>query len=500
MKKIIIIGGGIAGLSAGVYARQQGFETIIFEKHTISGGLCTGWNRQGYHIDGCIHWMTGTSKDSPLRALWENVGALSPEHEVFQKDYFDVYEACGEKIYLWRDIEKLKNDLIKLSPQDTKAICKFVKDLKSVHTMRVPTESPVNMMTLPQLFRQLWSMRGMLSVLLRLNGTSCQEYAKRFKHPAIQRVFRTCMPEGYSVAAFIFTLGTFTRGNGGIPSGGSFQMTKRMTDRYLSLGGVLKTGTLVNEIKTSLFHATGIEYITMKGEKAFESADYVISACDVHTTFNTLLKDCFFDKQFMLRFRQPKVYATQSCVLATYAVDADLSDYPYSIVLESEKYRAGVTDYDDVSIRNYVYEPTFAPKGQTVISVLVSQSDDDYAFWKAIYFDKSIYHSEKERLAAFFQTTIEKRYPELVGKIKLLDVLTPMTFIRYCGSYHGAWMAFRMGRGTKNLMHTGKIKGLRNCYLTGQWLQPPGGLPIAMTMGKFTVQRICKKEGMPFRF
>ena len=51
MSKIIIIGGGIAGLSAGIYARKAGFETTIYEKNGVPGGNCSGWNRNGYHID-----------------------------------------------------------------------------------------------------------------------------------------------------------------------------------------------------------------------------------------------------------------------------------------------------------------------------------------------------------------------------------------------------------------------------------------------------------------
>lgn len=39
---------GIAGLSAGCYARMNGYKTTIFEAHTIPGGLCTAWTRKGY--------------------------------------------------------------------------------------------------------------------------------------------------------------------------------------------------------------------------------------------------------------------------------------------------------------------------------------------------------------------------------------------------------------------------------------------------------------------
>ena len=48
--------------------------------------------------------------------------------------------------------------------------------------------------------------------------------------------------------------------------------------------------------------------------------------------------------------------------------------------------------------------------------------------------------------------------------------------------------------------HSGLLRGLKNFYLSGQWLQGPGGLPIAMTQGKFAIQRICKKEKLSFVF
>ena len=39
MKSIIIIGAGIAGLSAGIYARKNGYAATIYESHTVPGGM-----------------------------------------------------------------------------------------------------------------------------------------------------------------------------------------------------------------------------------------------------------------------------------------------------------------------------------------------------------------------------------------------------------------------------------------------------------------------------
>ena len=58
---VIIIGAGIAGLSAGVYAQRSGYQTKIFEMHTLPGGVMTSWKRRGYTIDGCVQWLMGPS-------------------------------------------------------------------------------------------------------------------------------------------------------------------------------------------------------------------------------------------------------------------------------------------------------------------------------------------------------------------------------------------------------------------------------------------------------
>lgn len=66
MTKVVIIGGGISGLSAEIHASQVGYKTEIFEKNATAGGLCSGWDRQGYHIDNCIHYLTGCKPTDEL--------------------------------------------------------------------------------------------------------------------------------------------------------------------------------------------------------------------------------------------------------------------------------------------------------------------------------------------------------------------------------------------------------------------------------------------------
>ena len=91
MSDIVIIGGGVAGLTAGICALLNGFDAVIYEKHHIAGGNLTGWDRGGYHIDNCVHWLTGTNPVTTQHELWVRTGALG-DTAVFQAESLYTYE------------------------------------------------------------------------------------------------------------------------------------------------------------------------------------------------------------------------------------------------------------------------------------------------------------------------------------------------------------------------------------------------------------------------
>ena len=45
MAVFVIVGGGVAGLSAGIFAAKEGHRAIVIERQDIAGGNLTGWRR-----------------------------------------------------------------------------------------------------------------------------------------------------------------------------------------------------------------------------------------------------------------------------------------------------------------------------------------------------------------------------------------------------------------------------------------------------------------------
>ena len=490
MKKIIIIGGGLAGLSAGVYAQKYGFSSTIYEQHTIVGGQCTGWNRQGFHIDNCIDWLTGTKEGTLMNQLWRDLGALGDDIELVHLKTHTVMEFDDQKVCFYNDIDKLKEELLTIGPDDKELIEELIQDIQMAAVMDAPADKPIDMYTLPEIIKMGMKMKGIGTLQKKYSGISCEEYAAKFKTPILQKAFACIMPKFYSAYSMVFTFATVTSGNGDIPVDGSLAMSERIRKTYESLGGKVITGEKVEEILVENDHAYGIRL--QNGTRV--DADYIIAACDVKYTFNTLLQNKYHDKKLDSLFSDYRKNPVPTSTHVSFGVDMDLKDYPTSFLFETEKFKVAESEMTLMGIRNYAYEPSFAPNGKTVINIHISQWDQDYLWWEKLYEDKEAYNDYKEKMAQEVQKRIEIKFPEWTGKLHVIDIYTPMTYKRYCNTYHGSWMSFSMTPGSKQLMHNGKIKGLSNCLLAGMWIMPPGGTPAAVVTGKYAVQRICKLE------
>ncbi len=103
-KKIIIIGGGIAGLSTGIYAQMNGYSATIFEKHSKPGGLCTSWHRKDFTFDYCIHNLAGTG-NVRLRGVWNDLGAFEGTEIINHEAFTRVEDSHGNALNIYTDLD-----------------------------------------------------------------------------------------------------------------------------------------------------------------------------------------------------------------------------------------------------------------------------------------------------------------------------------------------------------------------------------------------------------
>lgn len=492
-KKIVIVGGGISGLTAGVYALKTGFEAEIYEKHSIVGGECTGWDREGYHIDNCIHWMIGTKEGSSLHNIWKAVGAIGDDLEIIQADKMYTSELHDEKITLWKDLECTEKELIALSPEDEIEIRKFIGYVRMAEHAKIPADKPSELMSAIDYIKLGSSIKDTMKLFKKLEGKDTNDLMNCFKHPLIKCMisdFCTRESLGYS---FPMAYGNFVSGDGGIPRGGSRAMAFRMQRKFESLGG--KTHTNADVIKIEIGgsgEAKGI--ILADGEHI--SADYIICACDTDYTFGHLLDKCYMDPILREMYENRKAYPVYGMFQSAFSVDSDIDAIGEGdVMLDCRDIQAADWMGDRMTVKSYAYEPSFAPEGKQIVQALIGLQEYAYDYWMELYKNKDEYKSKKEEIAYKVLNKIEERFAEYKGKMKILDIWTPVTYHRYCNAYKGYNQSFMITKhSVRNPYPPANIKGIDNVVLAGQWINPPGGLPGAAIQGKYSIQRILKKE------
>lgn len=496
MAKLAIIGGGISGLAAGIYAQLNGIESEIFESHTVVGGQCTSWKRKGYHIDNCVHWMTGTSPKKEIYKVWQEVGVIQdPNKDIIRHDYFLQVDIDGVKAHVWRNLEKMRQELLSIAPEDTKEINNFIKLIKKFQAIELPSKLPQEQMGFGQNMKLLFKMLKAIPAFAKYKKLTLEEYAQRFKSPIIHQIIYNYVPQQFYVISAFYMYAMFSMGNADLPFGGSDAITDRMRDKYLSLGGKIsaKKKALNAEIndkkitKINFADGTSIE------------PEYVIIATDLKVAFN-IIGHNYMDDNLKKAFNNTTTHPVFSNITIYFAVDCPTNDIPTMEIFNCEPYTIVGREHKVVIVNNYADQPNFAPEGKGIIQILMVQHDDEYQYWEDLYNDPEAYKAEKLRIASEIQQRLEKHYPQYQGKLSLVEICTPKSFNRYLGSYKGSYMGFIQTPYAPKLVHHGNVDGIDNLCLAGQWLQTPGGLPNALVTGKFAVQRLIKRFNLADHF
>jgi phytoene dehydrogenase-like protein len=490
MKKVAIVGAGIAGLTAGVYAAQSGFEVTIFEQHTIPGGASTSWRRKGYLFEGGMHWLTGSSPSTSLHGLWTEIGALNDKVSIYNRDPFFTFEDQGKTVCLYRDLNKFRNHLLELAPEDEKEIINLSKDLMKFTKMQMPIMDIKGVKVKNKKKISASTMLSMMPALPRMgfyNKQSVREFAERFTNPILRKFLQTIIGPENNATGLVFTMATLMSGDGGYPEGGSLAMARRIADYLKAIGGRIEYGRSVDRVEVRNGAACGV---IIEGELV--KSDAVIVTQDTMVAIDRLFAAPIYEA-WAKTMREVTIPMLDTIICL--GVEADLSDLPESIIFNLEKpFNCGDIPVNMISMNNYAGYRSYAPEGCTAVTAICS--GDSYDFWKKCKEDGT-YEAEKEKLAYAYIEAISAKYPKISGKVTVWDVATPLTYERYLRSYKGSWMT-GSGKG-KMASYPSKPESIQNVYFASHRLMPPGGLPGAAVMGRTAVQYLCKDTNTIFQ-
>lgn len=491
-KSVAIIGGGVSGFAAGIYALQSGYEATIYEKNPMAGGECTGWNRQGYHIDNCVHFLVGCSEKDELNKVWKNIGVITDATILYREPSFYCLDMNGERLHLWRDIEKAKEEFLRIAPEDERELTQFFDCVKGCECIKPPCEqSPAHMS---------WFQYAKLGLSMKPAGKANKEYGKqtmadfveRFKNPYLKALFGNYFNKDTIALTFLTSYAFYTSDTVAIPEGGSTGMIARIENRFQTLGGRLNRSSEVTDVVLEQGHIRALR----QKDGTEIVADNYIWACDPEPLFRNMLDSRFMDPNLKHMYDHPEGYAVKTGYQAAFGISTEdeLLLPAGSVIFPCEEYIVANEKHTFCGMRVYDYDKTIYPQSKRVIQCNILQSANDYDYWETLSRDKPAYEKEKERIAEELKIRLETQYPQLKGNLILLGTYSPITFHRWCNAYKGGYMSFDAGKGFKRKYVKNTVQGIDNLFLAGQWLQNGGGLPIAVTEGKFAVDAMLEKD------
>lgn len=491
-KKVVIIGAGIAGLSAGCYLQMNGYKSEIFELHDISGGLCTSWERKGYTFDCCIHWLVGSGPSMSLYDIWTELGGIDKDTEIINSEVFTRIEGKdGEHFSIFTDIDKFEAEMLRLSANDEEIIKEFTDAVRFFVSFQCSRDNPPP----PEVQRTFGE--KIPAFLKKWTTLTTNDFAKKITNPVLKqfflRIFGDFVGNTSSIFMLLATLGYLHAKTAGYPIGGSRPFAKRIEQRYLDLGGKIQFKARVKEILVENDKVTGIRLTN--GDKI--PADIVISAADGYDTIYNMLKGKYVDEEINGYYSNLRPFPP-ICQVSLGVAD-EFTGIPHSIqFLLEEPIKVDPKTYlKEMGIRIFNFDPTLAPKGKTaLVTFFVSE---DYEYWTNMRENnRKRYNEAKDRLASEIIKRLENRFPNIKSKVEVVDVSTPATFIRYTNNWKGSYEGWlpSMQLAGENITET--LPGLNNFFMVGHWTRPGGGLPPAAMSAKKIVGIICKEDGKDF--
>jgi phytoene dehydrogenase-like protein len=486
-KKAVVIGAGISGLCAGVYLQKNGFDVEILEKHASAGGLATGWTRQGYTFENCVHWLVGSKDGGDFNAWWKEVLDIG-RIDFVDDAVYQVVEMGEDRLVIHKNPDVLEKELLEKAPEDAAAVRELARIVRKFSGFRM-TGGDSWAARLAGTLRML----PYLPAFAKVRKVTMGEFGERLRNPLLREFFLAGLGE-MSFFAVAASLAWMAIGNAGYPIGGSLKLIGLIEKRFRELGGRVRFNADVGTIVVENGRAVGVTLAS--GETL--RADVVVSAADGHATLFEMLGGRYLSPKIKKAYDTYKLFP--SYLQVSLGVAADLRNEPGFLhrTLDRPLEIDPQTQVGALTYRIFHFDPTFAPPGKTAAVVFLTTANDGY--WRGLRkTDRPKYEAEKKRVAEAVVSEFGNRFPAARDAIEVVDVATPASVVRYTGNWRGSMEGWLITpeTGMKSLPNV--LPGLEGFYMGGQWTNPGGGLPTGLMVGRSLSRKICRDQRMPWR-
>ncbi len=522
----IVVGGGIAGMTAAAYLARAGQKVLLIEKNREPGGLVSSFSRDGFHFDAGVRALEDAGiilpllKDLGIRLeVLPSPVSLGIEDRILRlggADSLAEYSAFLKRFYpaSAAGIDKL-----------TAIIARIMRHMDVLYGIENPVFKDLSR-DRQFIFQRLlpWLPRFLLTIgkINRLQ-TPVEDYLPGVIHDRslrdiiCQHFFRNT-PSFFALSYFSLYLDYF------YPKGGVGKLAAALAGKVRELGAEIRTETTITGVAAATHTLTDAANNCYKYRRLvwaadlktlYRSADVSGLPSEAQARFaaarDSLLKHRGGESVFTLFLQVDEPLSSFAATATGHFFytpsrqglgDTHRGDLQ-ALLSDFERVgRQGVWGWLDRFIALNTFEisipglkdPDLAPPGQT--GVIVSFLADYELFCKV----------QEAGWAAEFVAGIEDRlisvlaqsvYPMLRDKVIGRFSFSPLSIFDRIGSSEGAIVGWEFQKDMPVVNQIQKaaravLTPLPGVYQAGQWAYSPAGVPMSILTGKLAANRILK--------
>lgn len=492
-KKVVIIGAGPGGLTAGMILARRGFDVTIVEKRERVGGRNAELRVGDYSFDT---GPTFLHQKFTLDEVFAEAGCKADDYlELVPLEPMTRLSWAEVSLETTRDEERMAANIARAFPGHVDGYRRFMAD----HAVKLRTIFPclqrpyheLKAFLSPSLLRAVpyvATTKSVVDVLEDYFPDDRLKLAFTFQSKYLGMSPWKC-PALFSILSYIeYKYGIYH------VTGGLCRISEAMAKVFGEHGGTLRLGAAVKELKFSGARVTGVE---LAGGELLPCDEVVMNADYAHAVTNLL------DGRSRPAAELERKRYSCSTFMLYLGLDTLYQDEPHHHIIFADDYRRNVEDIqgervvsEDMSvyIRNScINDSTVAPPGHSGLYILVPTINTRHGFdWQRgaqAYRDKVL-----DRVVA--RTGMKDLRRHIVAE----RILTPADWRDGIDVFLGA---------TFNLAHTldqmlylrphNRLQGFDNLYLVGGGTHPGSGLPTIYESGRISSNLLCDRLGVAYQ-
>ena len=494
---VIIIGGGLAGLTAASLLAKRQLKVAVVENSYNPGGSCGVFKRGSVTFDNgaAMLYGFGLAGFNVHRFVFN---CLEEPIDVIQHDYLYTVVFKGHRIPFWLDVDKFADELSKIFPAESENIKRFYRDMSTMYR-HVMVESPNY--TTPDETDPKAGLKNLLKhpvsyakFLGYLNKTAKSLLEKYFSDPEIFKFFDkltstycyATVEEAPAILAAVMFVDNHLGGSY-YPAGSTIFLPGKLEKVIEENGGDMLLGHQVTSI---LFDGGKPVGVQLEDGRKLHASDLIYAG----TVWN--LYEKLIDSQYSTESRRnwaKSLVPTYPSVVLYSVVDRKVipeTTQPIEMLvgnpdqLDESEVTAYILSIDDRTLCD--------ENEHTVLAIGPTFENWDQA-------DPETYQLMKKNEQARLISVMEKRFPGFSSAVRYAEIASPKTIERYTMKNGGAVA------GPKQMLGQHMFKRLHtrsewdNLFCCGESTVMGTGTPTVTTSGLSAANALLKKLGMkPF--